>query len=103
MSNITAMRTSVDGQARIEGYSKPLPEDYTDEQWRECYVNFGGYFGHYNPSVFAAAPDLEKALKAMLEAFYLDPMEADTAAAVQKAQAALDKASAEVLPYVEAA
>ena len=37
--------------------------DYNDgAAFEDWYVNFGGYFGNINPSVFAAAPDLLAAL-----------------------------------------
>ncbi|MQB09566.1 hypothetical protein DXT96_06815 [Agrobacterium sp. ICMP 6402] len=37
-------------------------------EWEDIYVSFTGYFGSYGPNVFAAAPDLLAALKAMDEA-----------------------------------
>lgn len=35
-------------------------------EFDDYYVQFSGYFGSYGPSMFAAAPDLLSALKALL-------------------------------------
>lgn len=36
-------------------------------EWEEIYVSFSGFFGSYNPHIFAAAPDLVEAVKHALE------------------------------------
>lgn len=43
-------------------------------------------------ALIAAAPDLKSALKRMLNAFYEDPMGADTGDAIDEAYVALEKA-----------
>lgn len=47
------------GQFWIEGRSP-------GRHWDDQYVNFSGYYGSYGPHVFAAAPDLLAALKAIV-------------------------------------
>ena len=37
-----------------------------DGQWEDIYFNVGGYFGPYNPALFASAPDLLAALKEVM-------------------------------------
>jgi hypothetical protein len=40
-----------------------------DGEFEDRYVLFSGYFGPYKPELFAAAPDLLEALKAMVDKF----------------------------------
>lgn len=40
-----------------------------DLPWRDKYINFGGYFGKFGPHMFAAAPELLKALEGMIEVY----------------------------------
>lgn len=35
--------------------------------WGDIYVRFSGFFGHYGPEMFAAAPDLADALESLLK------------------------------------
>lgn len=103
--SLTAIHTSEEGQARIEGRSKTLPKDFTDEQWRDSYVGFSGYFGHHSPSVFAAAPELLEALQSIADCCDEEHEARDYASRQAEirgiARAAIAKASAAVLPYVE--
>ena len=49
--------------ARIENV-----DIYTDDgSFPDNYINIGGYFGSYNPELFAAAPDMYDALESAEE------------------------------------
>lgn len=65
---------------------------YADLPWGDVYVNFSGYFGSYGPHLFAAAPDLLEALKALM--FNADDSPSFDAAMAQ-ARAAIAKATGE--------
>jgi hypothetical protein len=45
--------------ARIEN----VDLDADDDQFQDAYVSISGYFGHYSPHIFTAAPDLYDALE----------------------------------------
>ena len=38
------------------------------DNWTSEYVSIGGYFGPYNPQMFAAAPDMYQSIGMILEA-----------------------------------
>jgi hypothetical protein len=54
--------------ARIE--NADLDTDYDGTGWSDAYVAIGGYFGSHGPHVFAAAPELYRALE--MAAMWLD-------------------------------
>ncbi len=70
-----------------------LPVD--SSKFEDVYVCFGGYFGNYGPHMFAAAPEMLEALKALIayqadnETEYLGMQQI---VAYQRAKAAIAKA-----------
>lgn len=63
----------------------------SDGEWRDKYVCFSGFFGSYGPHVFAAAPEMLEALKAVI-AFGDAAPYWETEAARDLARAAIAKA-----------
>ena len=91
-------------QARIESNHGELADAWIegnhgelDGIWNDIYVEFSGYFGSFGPHVFAAAPELLEACRAMIE---WDDREKDHAvdfdARMHLCRVAFDKARAAV-------
>lgn len=68
-------------------------------EWKDYYIEFGGYFGSCGPHMFAAAPDMFEALTRIAErisdngSWTLDDACRETAWVQAEARAALRKAS----------
>ena len=63
---LRVVQTSVARQFNIK-----RPEDSRippGTEWEDYYVEFSGYFGSYGPHVFAAAPEMAEALRAIIGA-----------------------------------
>jgi len=52
-------------QYRLTGYE-------ASDNWDDAYINFSGYFGPHSPHVYAAAPRLYAAAKALEEMGWFD-------------------------------
>jgi hypothetical protein len=59
-----------------------------DDPFQDAYVSIGGYFGHYSPHIFTAAPELYEALDALMahKPDYADTLWQNAADALAKAR-----------------